>query len=109
MNERSEIGRYLAQSSLLAFLWIGVIWASFNISRNIPDSNERLMSFESQTEKNRLKCFNILVGTLFGPADLLVGSDIIRRSISPGTVGERKKDTEFGLIKGLPLGSFLEK
>ena len=49
------------------------------------------------------------MGTLFGPADLLVGSDIMRRSISPGTVGERKKEVEVGLIKGLPLAQIGQK
>ena len=60
------------KSSLLPFLTIGVIWAIFNKSGNIPISKESLMSSESQTEKKMLKHFNVDIGILFGPADLFV-------------------------------------
>ena len=48
-------------------------------------------------------------GMLLGPVDFLISKPSINFSISPGTVGERKKEALDGLTKGLPLISLILK
>ena len=50
------------------------------------------MSLSSQTEKNKLKRFQIEIGMPLGPDDLLVFRRLIISLILPGIVGVRKKE-----------------
>ena len=51
----------------------------------------------------------IKTGILLGPVDFFISNLSLIFSISPGTVGERKKEELNGLISNLPGLSFLEK
>ena len=54
-----------------SFLWIGIIFANFSFSRNIPVANDILKMIERCSDISSVSSFRILVGMLFGPADFL--------------------------------------
>ena len=71
-------------------------------------SKHRLTNFDNQKEKDGFSIFNINTGTLLGPEDFFISKASIIFSISPGTVGVRKKELAELIIK-FPFLSFLLK
>ena len=87
---------------------IGAILAIFNRSGKIANSNDRLINFDSQSEKNGFKGFNMNTGMLLGPDDLFSLRQFIILAISSGVVGIRYNELLQLIIK-LPCLSFLLK
>ena len=65
--------------------------ATLQRSGNIPDSNERFIIEDSNSEKISLEDFKRKVGMLFGPRLLWVSSELIKSLISFVVVGDRIK------------------
>ena len=87
MLDKREIGlKYLLQSSLSPFFWMGIAFALELCLGWKTDLLYYLKGFEN----NFLNNFKILVGILSGPLALFVFIELIRSSISSGRVGERK-------------------
>ena len=63
------------------------------ISGNIPTLKDKLINCDSQKEKKGFSIFKMKAGILLGPVDFFTSKASINFSISPGTVGERKKRT----------------
>ena len=93
---------------MLPFLCIGAILANFNRSGKIATSNDRLINFDSQSEKNGFKDFNMNTSMLLGQEDLFSSRQFIIFAISSGEVVIRYNELLQLIIK-LPSLSFLLK
>ena len=69
---------------------MGITFATFGKSGNIPLLKDTLIISLDGSESSRLNSFNILVGMLLGPIALFGLMQLIRDSMSAGVVGERK-------------------
>ena len=83
-----------------SFLCTGITLAVFSIEGKTPEEKEILNISDSWLEMSFLSNFNILVGILLGPTDLLESNEDMIFSIS---------DLSVGLIKKEILDLFLRK
>ena len=74
---------------------MGIILAVFKGVGYIPEEKERLKISTSCVEISFFSNFNILVGILFGPEDLLSLSEYIMEITSSLSVGVIKKELKF--------------
>ena len=77
----------MEKSSLESFLWTGTTLASLRANGKTPDVNDILKISTSLQEISFLSNFNILVGILLGPTDLVESSEDMMRAISSLSVG----------------------
>ena len=71
---------------------MGITLAVFSIEGKIPEEKEILNISDSWLEMSFLSNFNILVGILLGPTDLLESNEDMTFSISVLSVGLTKKE-----------------
>ena len=69
---------------------MGITFATFRKSGNIPLLKDTLIISLNGSESSLLNSFNILVGMLLGPIALFGLIQLIRDSMSAGVAGERK-------------------
>ena len=69
---------------------MGITIAVFSIKGKVPEEKEILSISDSWLEMSFLSNFNILVGILLGPTDLLESNEGIIFSISVLSVGLKK-------------------
>ena len=72
---------------------MGIILVLFSIEEKMPEEKEILNISDSWLKMSFLSNFNILVGILLGPTDLLESNDDMTFSISVLSVGLTKKET----------------
>ena len=75
-----------------SFLCTGITLAVFSIEGKTPEEKEILNISDSWLEMSFLSNFNILVGILLGPTDLLESNEDMVFSISVLSVGLIKKE-----------------
>ena len=90
------MGLQLENSSLESFLWIGITFAAFSLSGNIPVANEILKVIERCSDISSLSSLRVLVGMLFGPADFLGLKFEILSIISSFVQGKMKNECRLG-------------
>ena len=71
---------------------MGITLAIFSIEGKTPEEKEILNISDSWLEMSFLSNFNILVGILLGPTDLLESNEDITFPISVSSVGYTKKE-----------------
>ena len=71
---------------------MGMTLAVFSIEEKMPEEKETLNISDSWLEMSFLSNFNILVGILLGPTDLLESNEDMTFSISVLSVGLTKKE-----------------
>ena len=81
----------MEKSSLESFLWTGTTLAILRADGNTPEVNDTLKISASWQEISFLSNFNILVGKLLGPADLVESSEDMMRATSCLSVGLKKR------------------
>ena len=89
--DSSAIGLYLEHSRFESFLCLGITLAVFKGVGYIPEEKERLKILTRCVEISFFSNFNILVGTLFRPEDLLSPRKDIMEKASSLSVGVIKK------------------
>ena len=77
----------------------GMTLAVFNRVGKLPVVNERVDKSASWSEMLFLSNFNTLVGILYGPVALLISNYERISLISSLSVGERKKELGFSLVR----------
>ena len=75
-----------------SFLCTGITLVIFSIEGKTPEEKEILNISDSWLEMSFLSNFNILVGILLGPTDLLESNEDMTFSISVLSVGLTKKE-----------------
>ena len=75
-----------------SFLCTGITLAVFSIEEKTPEEKEILNISDSSLEMSFVSNFNILVGKLLGPTDLLESNEDMTSSISVLSVGLTKKE-----------------
>ena len=83
-------------SSLESFLWIGITFATFSFSANIPVANDVSKMVERCSDISSVSSPRILVGMRLGPADFLGLKREIISIISSFEQGEMKKESWLG-------------
>ena len=76
-----------------SFSWIGIAFASFSFSGNIPGVNDILKTIERCPDISSVSSLRILVGMLFSPADFLGLKFEIISIISSFVEGEMENES----------------
>ena len=79
--------------------WIGTTLAVFKRVGKVPVVKERLNKPASSSEMSLLRIFKTLLGTLYGPVDLLRSREERINLISSLSVGERKNVSGFSFVR----------
>ena len=90
--DKSEIGRWFKKSSLESYLCTGITLEVLSIEGKTPEEKVILNISDSWLEMSFLSNFNILIGILLGPTDLLESNKDTIFSISVLLVGLIKKE-----------------
>ena len=90
--DRGETGQKFEKSSLESFLCTGITLVVFSIKGKSPEEKDILNILDSWLEMSFLSNFNVLVGILFSPTDLLESNEDMTFSISALSEGLTKKE-----------------
>ena len=90
--DKSEIGWWFEKSSLESYLCTGITLEVLSIEGKTPEEKVILNISDSWLEMSFLSNFNILIGILLGPTDLLESNDDMIFFISVLSVGGIEKE-----------------
>ena len=82
----------MEKSCLESFLWTGTTLVILRADGEAPDVNDILKTSASWQEISFLSNFNVLLGVMLGPTDLVESSEDMKRATSCLSVGLKKKE-----------------